>query len=56
LERLLAEFFQSWIGDAARTRAAAAHKPKSDARDARLLLHLLVEKRAILHHGAKSAF
>ncbi len=46
LERLLAEFgHELWIGDAARIRAAAAHKQKTDVRDAELLLQLLVENR-----------
>ncbi len=46
LERLLAELgFQLLIGDAARIRAAAAHKQKTDRKDAELLLQLLVEKR-----------
>ena len=45
-ERLLHELgFQLWVGDPARIRAAAAHKPKTDKRDAKLLLQLLLEKR-----------
>src|SRR6185437_8938813 len=45
-ERLLGELgFQLWVGDPARIRAAAAHKPKTDKRDAALLLQLLLEKR-----------
>jgi transposase len=45
-ERLLGELgFQLWVGDPARIRAAAAHKPKTDKRDADLLLQLLLEKR-----------
>lgn len=46
LERLLAELsMELWIGDAARIRAAAAHKQKTDRRDAELLLQLLLEDR-----------
>jgi len=46
LERLLAELGQElWIGDAARIRAAAAHKQKTDVRDAELILQLLLENR-----------
>lgn len=46
LERLLAELsMELWIGDAARIRAAAAHKQKTDRRDAELLLQLLLEER-----------
>lgn len=45
-ERLLEELrFQLWVGDPARIRAAAAHKAKTDKRDADLLLQLLLEKR-----------
>ncbi len=45
-ERLLQESgFQLWVGDPARIRAAAAHKAKTDKRDADLLLQLLLEKR-----------
>ena len=45
-ERLLQELgFQLWVGDPTRIRAAAAHKPKTDKRDAALLLQLLLEKR-----------
>ncbi len=45
-ERLLDELgFQLWVGDPVRIRAAAAHEPKTDKRDARLLLRLLSEKR-----------
>ncbi len=45
-ERLLQELgFQLWVGDPARIRAAAAHKAKTDKRDADLLLQLLLEKR-----------
>jgi transposase len=46
LERLLGELgMELWIGDAARIRAAAAHKQKTDRRDAELLLQLLLEER-----------
>jgi transposase len=46
LERLLAQLGQElWIGDAARIRAAAAHKQKTDIRDAELLLQVLLENR-----------
>jgi len=46
LERLLAQLGQElWIGDAARIRAAAAHKQKTDIRDAELILQLLLENR-----------
>jgi transposase len=46
LERLLAQLgHELWIGDAARIRAAAAHKQKTDIRDAGLLLQLLLENR-----------
>lgn len=45
-ERLLAELGQElWAGDAAEIRAAAVRAQKTDVRDARLLLQLLVEKR-----------
>ncbi len=45
-ERLLKELgFELWVGDPARIRAAAAHKAKTDKRDADLLLQLLLEKR-----------
>jgi transposase len=46
LERLLAELgHELWVGDPARIRAAAARKAKTDARDAELLLRLLLEDR-----------
>ena len=45
-QRLLAELGQElWRGDAARIRAAAAHKAKTDKRDAELLRQLLIEQR-----------
>lgn len=45
-ERLLGELGQElWIGDAARIRAAEVRKQKTDARDAGLLLELLVSGR-----------
>lgn len=45
-QRLLAELGQElWLGDAARIRAAAAHKAKTDKRDAELLRQLLIEER-----------
>jgi transposase len=45
-ERLLGELgFELWVGDAAKVRAAAARKPKTDKRDADLLLRLLLENR-----------
>jgi len=45
-ERLLAELKQElWMGDAARIRAAEVRKQKTDARDAALLLELLVSGR-----------
>jgi hypothetical protein len=45
-ERLLAELgHELWVGDAAEIRAAAVRQQKTDARDAQLLLQLLVEKR-----------
>jgi transposase len=45
-ERLLAELgHELWIGDAARIRAAAVRKQKTDARDAALLLELLCSGR-----------
>ena len=45
-ERLLSELqIQLWVGDPARIRAAAAHKAKTDKRDADLLLTLLLENR-----------
>ncbi len=45
-EGLLAELGQElWIGDAAKIRAAAERKQKTDRRDALLILQLLVEKR-----------
>lgn len=43
-ERLLAELgFELWVGDAAKIRAAEPRKQKTDARDAALLLRLLLE-------------
>jgi len=45
-ERLLNELgFQMWAGDPTKVRAAAAHKAKTDKRDADLLLQLLMENR-----------
>ena len=45
-ERLLAECgHQLWVGDAARIRAAEVRKQKTDARDAALLLELLLSGR-----------
>jgi transposase len=45
-ERLLAELgYELWIGDAARIRAAEVRKQKTDARDAALLLELLLSGR-----------
>jgi transposase len=45
-ERLLAELGQElWVGDAARIRAADVRKQKTDARDAALLLELLLSGR-----------
>jgi len=45
-ERLLAELgHELWMGDAARIRAAEVRKQKTDARDAALLLELLVSGR-----------
>src|SRR5512140_1297203 len=45
-ERLLAESgHELWIGDAARIRAADVRKQKTDARDAALLLELLLSGR-----------
>jgi len=45
-ERLLAELkYELWIGDAARIRAADVRKQKTDARDAALLLELLLSGR-----------
>ena len=45
-ERLLAELgHELWIGDAARIRAAEVRKQKTDARDAALLLELLLSGR-----------
>lgn len=42
-ERLLGELgFELWIGDAAKIRAAAPRKQKTDARDAEHILHLLL--------------
>lgn len=42
-ERLLAELgWELWIGDAAKIRAAAPRKQKTDARDAEHILHLLL--------------
>ena len=46
LERLLAQLgHELWVGDPARIRAAAAHKAKTDVRDAELLLQLLQQDR-----------
>jgi transposase len=45
-ERLLAELgYELWIGDAARIRAQAVRKKKTDKEDARLMLKLLREQR-----------
>jgi len=45
-ERLLAELgYELWVGDAARIRAAAVRKQKTDARDAALILELLLSGR-----------
>jgi len=45
-ERLLAELgHQLWVGDAARIRASAVRKQKTDARDAALILELLLSGR-----------
>jgi transposase len=45
-ERLLAELgHQLWIGDAAKIRASEVRKQKTDKRDARLILDLLLAKR-----------
>jgi transposase len=45
-ERLLAELgHQLWIGDSARIRASEVRKQKTDERDARLILDLLLSKR-----------
>jgi len=45
-ERLLAELgYELWVGDAARIRASAVRKQKTDARDAALLLELLLTDR-----------
>jgi len=45
-ERLLAELrYELWVGDAARIRAAEVRKQKTDARDAALLLELLLSGR-----------
>jgi len=46
LERLLQELgHELWVGDAARIRASAVRKQKTDARDAALLLELLLSGR-----------
>ena len=45
-ERLLAELgHELWIGDAAKIRASEVRKQKTDERDARLILDLLLAKR-----------
>ncbi len=45
-ERLLAELgHELWIGDSARIRASEVRKQKTDERDARLILDLLLSKR-----------
>lgn len=45
-ERLLTELgHELWIGDAARIRASAVRKQKTDARDAALVLELLLSRR-----------
>src|SRR5882762_7483672 len=45
-ERLLAELgHELWIGDSAKIRAAEVRKQKTDERDARLILDLLLAKR-----------
>ena len=45
-ERLLAELGQElWIGDSAKIRASEVRKQKTDGRDARLILELLLTNR-----------
>ena len=45
-ERLMAELgYELWIGDAARIRAAAVRRQKTDARDAAHLLELMLQDR-----------
>src|SRR5437660_4749715 len=45
-ERLLAELrHELWVGDAAKIRASEIRKQKTDQRDARLILELLLAKR-----------
>jgi hypothetical protein len=45
-ERLLGELkVELWVGDPVKVRAAAGRKPKTDKRDAELLLRLLLENR-----------
>jgi len=45
-ERLLAELgHELWVGDAAKIRASEIRKQKTDERDARLILELLLAKR-----------
>jgi transposase len=45
-ERLLAELgHELWIGDSAKIRASEVRKQKTDERDARLILDLLLAKR-----------
>lgn len=45
-ERLLAELgHELWIGDSAKIRASEVRKQKTDERDARLILDLLLGKR-----------
>src|SRR5712671_13094 len=45
-ERLLAELgFELWFGDAAKVRASVVRKQKTDRRDAKHLMHLLIENR-----------
>src|SRR5207248_9595457 len=45
-ERMLAELgHELWIGDSAKIRASEVRKQKTDERDARLILDLLLAKR-----------
>jgi transposase len=45
-ERLLTELgHELWIGDSARIRASEVRKQKTDERDARLILDLMLAKR-----------
>ncbi|MGH9715589.1 MAG: IS110 family transposase, partial [Candidatus Acidiferrales bacterium] len=54
-ERLLGELgHELWIGNSAKIRASEVRKQKTDERDARLILELLLAKRFSAHLGSHS--